>query len=58
MFLKRERPETVDFVIKKYMAVKKKYFVEISLFQEISKNKITSFYPTPLQFLFVHIFAF
>ena len=26
MFLKRERPETNDFVIKKYLVVKEKYF--------------------------------
>ena len=38
MFSKRERPETDDFVIKKYLVGKDKYFVEISLLQEISKK--------------------
>ena len=37
MFLKRERPETDDFVIKKISAVvKEKYLVEVSSFQEIT----------------------
>ena len=34
MCLKRERPETGDFVIKKYLVL-----VKISLFQEITKKQ-------------------
>ena len=37
MFLKRERPNTDDFVIKKYLVVREKYLVETILFQEITK---------------------
>ena len=29
MFLKRERPETDDFAIQKYLAVKEKYFLQV-----------------------------
>ena len=36
MFLKREKPETDDFCRKKYLFMKEKYLVEISIFQEIS----------------------
>ena len=36
MFWKRERPETDDFVKKKYLAAKKK--IEISIFPEITSN--------------------
>ena len=35
MFLKRESPETDDFAIKKYLVVKEKYLVEISIFQKM-----------------------
>ena len=35
MFIKRKRPETDDFAIQKYPVVKKEYFGEISVFQEI-----------------------
>ena len=36
MFLNRERPETDDFAIKKYLVVKEKYLVEISIFLKMS----------------------
>ena len=32
--MKRERRETDDFEMKKYLVVKEKYFVKMSLFQE------------------------
>ena len=34
MFLKREMPETDDFVVKKYLVMKEKYLLEFSLFQD------------------------
>ena len=39
--MKRERPETDDFAIKKYLVVKEKFFVEISIFQEIMRNVLS-----------------
>ena len=38
MILKRERLETDDIAIKKYLLVKEKYLVEISIFQEIMRT--------------------
>ena len=35
MFLKRERTDTDDFVLKKYLVVKKKNLMVLSIFQEI-----------------------
>ena len=39
--LKRERPETDDFSINKYLAVREKYLVEISIFQEVLADTLT-----------------
>ena len=38
IIFKREKPETDDFAINKYLVVKETYLVEISLFKEITKN--------------------
>ena len=38
MFLNRKNPETDDFAIKTYLVVKERYLVEISIFQEITRN--------------------
>ena len=44
MFLKLERPETDDFAIKK-LVVKEKYFVVVSVFQEIMRHFFVSRHP-------------
>ena len=56
MFLKRERPETDDFAIKRYLVVKENFLIEISIFEKIMLSVSRHPYKSFLKCLY--IFAF